>query len=123
MLIRNQFAFEAAHLLPHHLGKCSRLHGHSYRLDVTVAGPLQSAGPSTGMVVDFDDLARIVRAAVIDVLDHRYLNDTIDNPTSENIVTWIWHRLAPELPGLTELTLWETATACAVLRAGDPAIA
>lgn len=123
MLIRKQFAFEAAHVLPHHPGKCSRLHGHSYRLDVAVAGPLQPDGPAAGMVVDFDELARIVRTAVIDALDHRHLNDTIENPTSENIVVWIWRRLAPQLPGLTELILWETATACAVLRAGDPLLA
>src|SRR5277367_1595693 len=72
--IRKQFAFEAAHVLPHHQGKCSRLHGHSYRLDVTVEGGLQSEGPATGMVIDFDELARIVRTAVIDALDHRHLN-------------------------------------------------
>jgi len=122
VLIRKQFAFEAAHVLPHHQGKCSRLHGHSYRLDVSVGGPLQSAGSATGMVLDFDDLANIVRTAVIDVLDHSHLNDEIENPTSENIVLWIWLRLAPELPELAELTLWETATACAILRAGDPLI-
>jgi len=121
--IRKQFAFEAAHVLPHHQGKCSRLHGHSYRLDVSVAGPLQKDGPATGMVVDFDELARIVRASVIDALDHRHLNDVIENPTSENIAAWIWRRLAPQLPGLTELTLWETAAACAVLRADDPLLA
>jgi 6-pyruvoyltetrahydropterin/6-carboxytetrahydropterin synthase len=123
VLIRKQFAFEAAHVLPHHQGKCSRLHGHSYRLDVSVSGPLQSEGPATGMVVDFDELARIVRASVIDALDHRHLNDTIENPTSENIAVWIWRRLAPQLPGLCELTLWETANACAVLRADDPLLA
>jgi 6-pyruvoyltetrahydropterin/6-carboxytetrahydropterin synthase len=118
--IRKQFAFEAAHVLPYHTGKCSRLHGHSYRLDVTVEGPLQFSGPARGMIVDFDDVARTVGATVIDALDHRHLNDTIENPTSENIVVWIWRRLAPQLPGLTELTLWETATACAVVRRGDP---
>ena len=123
MLIRKQFAFEAAHVLPYHQGKCSRLHGHSYRLDVSVEGPLQPEGPATGMVVDFDELARIVRASVIDALDHRHLNDTLENPTSENIVVWIWRRLAPQLPGLCELTLWETAGACAVLRADDPLLA
>ncbi|MGA2394296.1 MAG: 6-carboxytetrahydropterin synthase QueD [Candidatus Lustribacter sp.] len=123
MLIRKQFAFEAAHVLPYHQGKCSRLHGHSYRLDVSVAGPLQPEGPATGMVVDFDELARIVRASVIEALDHRHLNDTIENPTSENIAVWIWRRLAPQLPGLCELTLWETANACAVLRADDPLLA
>jgi 6-pyruvoyltetrahydropterin/6-carboxytetrahydropterin synthase len=123
VLIRKQFAFEAAHVLPHHQGKCSRLHGHSYRLDVSVAGSLQSEGPATGMVLDFDELARVVRTAVIDKLDHTHLNDTIDNPTSENIVVWIWRRLAPQLPELHELTLWETASACAILRADDPLLA
>ena len=123
MLIRKQFAFEAAHVLPFHAGKCSRLHGHSYRLDVSVAGALQQDGPATGMVVDFDELARTVRSTIIDKLDHTHLNDTIENPTSENIVLWIWRRLAPELPSLAELTLWETANACAVLRADDPLLA
>jgi 6-pyruvoyltetrahydropterin/6-carboxytetrahydropterin synthase len=121
--IRKQFAFEAAHVLPHHPGKCSRLHGHSYRLDVTVDGPLQEDGPAAGMLVDFDELSRIVRAGVIDALDHRHLNDTIENPTSEHIVLWIWHRLEHQLPHLAELTLWETATACAILRRGDPLLA
>jgi 6-pyruvoyltetrahydropterin/6-carboxytetrahydropterin synthase len=120
--IRKQFKFEAAHVLPYHDGKCSRLHGHSYRLDVTVEGSLETAGPATGMVVDFDALSHLVRAHVIDVLDHRHLNDVIDNPTSENIVLWVWRRLAPVLPLLAELTLWETANACAVLRAGDRAL-
>jgi 6-pyruvoyltetrahydropterin/6-carboxytetrahydropterin synthase len=123
VLIRKQFAFEAAHVLPYHQGKCSRLHGHSYRLDVSVTGPLVSEGPATGMVIDFDELARIVRATVIDKLDHSHLNDTIENPTSENIVVWIWRRLAPQVSGLTELILWETANACAVLRADDPLLA
>jgi 6-pyruvoyltetrahydropterin/6-carboxytetrahydropterin synthase len=122
VLIRKQFAFEAAHVLPYHQGKCSRLHGHSYRLDVSVAGPLASEGPAIGMVIDFDELARIVRATVIDKLDHTHLNDTIENPTSENIVVWIWRRLAPQLTGLTELILWETSNACAVLHADDPEI-
>jgi 6-pyruvoyltetrahydropterin/6-carboxytetrahydropterin synthase len=123
VLIRKQFAFEAAHVLPFHTGKCSRLHGHSYRLDVSVGGPLQSDGPASGMVVDFDELARIVRSTIVDKLDHTHLNDTIENPTSENIVVWIWRRLAPQLPGLAELTLWETANAGAVLRADDPLLA
>jgi 6-pyruvoyltetrahydropterin/6-carboxytetrahydropterin synthase len=117
--IRKRFSFEAAHVLPHHTGKCSRLHGHSYRLDVTVDGPLQTAGPATGMVVDFDELAQVVRGTVIDALDHRSLNDLIENPTSENIIAWIWRALGPVLPQLEELTLWETATASAMLRKGD----
>jgi 6-pyruvoyltetrahydropterin/6-carboxytetrahydropterin synthase len=118
--IRKQFPFEAAHVLPHHAGKCARLHGHSYVLDVAVDGPLQSSGAATGMILDFDELSRIVKRVVDDELDHRSLNDVLPNPTSENIVVWIWRRLAPELPQLARLTLWETATACAVLERGDP---
>ncbi len=117
--ITKRFSFESAHVLPHHTGKCSRLHGHSYRLDVTVDGPLQTSGPATGMVVDFDELAQIVRRTVIDALDHRSLNELIENPTSENIIAWIWRALEPVLPQLAELTLWETATASAMLRKGD----
>lgn len=119
MRIRKQFAFEAAHVLPHHPGKCSRLHGHSYRLDVAVDGPLRGSGPSAGMVEDFDRIAEIVRREIVEALDHSSLNDLLDNPTSELIALWIWERLAPALPGLGEVVLWETATACAVVRATD----
>ena len=108
-------------MLPHHDGKCSRLHGHSYRLDVTLEGDLATDGPARGMVVDFDELSHTVKAGVIAELDHRSLNDVIENPTSENLVVWIWQRLAPAFPQLAELVLWETATACAILRKGDAA--
>jgi 6-pyruvoyltetrahydropterin/6-carboxytetrahydropterin synthase len=120
VLIRKSFTFEAAHVLPNHPGKCSRLHGHSYRLDVTLAGPLQPDGPAAGMVEDFEVVSRVVKAAVIAELDHRSLNELIENPTAENIVRWVWGRLSAELPLLTELTLWETRKACVVLSKGDP---
>ncbi len=116
MHIRKHFRFEAAHVLPFHPGKCSRLHGHSYRLEVAVEGPLHEAGPASGMVVDFDELARIVRREVIDKLDHASLNDLMPNPTAELIAQWIWATLEPHLAGLSELVVWETATACAVVR-------
>ena len=120
MQIRKSFTFEAAHALPHHPGKCSRLHGHSYRLDVALEGPLQADGPAAGMIEDFEVVSQVVKATVIGALDHRSLNELIDNPTAENIVRWIWGRLAPELPQLVQLTLWETRKACAVLTKGDP---
>lgn len=71
------------------------------------------------MVVDFDEIDKIVRGSVIERLDHSSLNDIIANPTSENTLVWIWAQLAGSLDGLSELVLWETATACAVLRRGD----
>jgi 6-pyruvoyltetrahydropterin/6-carboxytetrahydropterin synthase len=118
--IRKSFTFEAAHVLPNHPGKCSRLHGHSYRLDVALEGPLQETGPAAGMVEDFEVVSQIVEAAVIAELDHRSLNDLMDNPTAERIAGWIWRRLAPQLPALVELTVWETPRACVVMKRGDP---
>jgi 6-pyruvoyltetrahydropterin/6-carboxytetrahydropterin synthase len=72
------------------------------------------------MVEDFEVVSRVVKAAVISELDHRSLNELMDNPTAENLVVWIWGRLAGELPLLAELTLWETRKACAVMKKGDP---
>jgi 6-pyruvoyltetrahydropterin/6-carboxytetrahydropterin synthase len=92
------------------------MHGHSYRLDVAVRGPLRNEGAAQGMVVDFDDIKRIVRERVIDVLDHQTLNEFVDNPTVERVVLWAWERLDGALEGLDELVLWETSDSCALLR-------
>lgn len=95
------------------------MHGHSYRLEVSVRGPIRTEGPARGMIEDFDEIRRIVRETAIDVLDHTTLNDFIENPTAEHIVMWIWKRLGGALAGLDELVLWETANSCAVLRRSD----
>jgi len=119
VVIRKHFRFEAAHVLPHHPGKCSRLHGHSYRLEVAVRGPLQEHGPAQGMVLDFDEISELVRPLVVERLDHASLNDVLSNPTAEHIAFWIWDALAEKLPQLDEIVVWETPTACAVVRAED----
>jgi 6-pyruvoyltetrahydropterin/6-carboxytetrahydropterin synthase len=119
MQIRKHFRFEAAHALPYHPGKCARLHGHSYRLEVAVRGPLQAEGPARGMIEDFDVIKRIVREHAVDVLDHQNLNDMIENPTAEQIAMWIWRRLEEQFSGLDEIVLWETPTSCAVIRRSD----
>jgi 6-pyruvoyltetrahydropterin/6-carboxytetrahydropterin synthase len=113
--VRRRFRFEAAHRLPHHAGRCRELHGHSYELVVTVEGPI--AEPS-GMVQDFSELKRAAREAVVDRLDHRYLNDLVDNPTAERLAAWIWTQLQPVLPGLAEIELAETSD-CSVLYRGE----
>jgi 6-pyruvoyltetrahydropterin/6-carboxytetrahydropterin synthase len=95
------------------------MHGHSYQLDVAIRGPIQTDGPARGMIEDFDKVKRIVREHVVDILDHRTLNDLIENPTAEHIIMWIWRTLETHLAGLDELVLWETATSCAVLRRSD----
>lgn len=94
------------------------MHGHSYRLEVTVRGPIRSRGPARGMVEDFETVERIVRQRVLDALDHRYLNDVVENPTVENMAQWIWRQLKKDLRGLDEIVLWETRTSCAILRKG-----
>lgn len=110
MVIFKSFTFEAAHRLPNVPAdhKCARLHGHSFRVEVMVAGEV---GEASGWVMDFGD----VKAAfepLRDALDHRYLNDIpgLENPTSENIAIWIWQRLKPNLPLLSRIVVHETCT-------------
>ena len=113
-LITKSFRFEAAHQLPEHRGKCARLHGHSYRLDVTLRGPIKDdlEQPDYGMVMDFEKLSGIVRASVIEQLDHYNLNEVTGiYTTAENLVHWIWKTLvAAGLPEalLYRVRLWET---------------
>jgi len=71
------------------------------------------------MVLDFDEIATLVEPLVIDRLDHSSLNDLMPNPTAEHIALWIWDELAERLPQLVEIVVWETPTACAVVRAED----
>jgi len=100
------FTFDAAHQLPWHPGKCRQLHGHTYRLEVSVEGPLDPRG----IVCDFADLDALVRREIIDRFDHCYLNDLLDNPTAELIAADIWKRLeAVERLPIARLKLWETA--------------
>jgi 6-pyruvoyltetrahydropterin/6-carboxytetrahydropterin synthase len=108
--IFTELAFESAHRLPNVPAdhKCARLHGHSFRAEIHVTGPLD---PTLGWVMDFAD----VRAAAEPLrlaLDHRYLNEIegLENPTSEVIAAWIWDRLAPALPGLARVVVRETCT-------------
>ncbi|MGI8791676.1 MAG: 6-carboxytetrahydropterin synthase QueD [Acidimicrobiales bacterium] len=103
--VTRAFTFEAAHQLPWHEGKCRHLHGHSYRLEVTVTGPIGD----NGIVVDFADIRRAVKAEILDRFDHTYLNDLLPNPTAELIAADCWKRL--EAAGLTvgHIRLWETA--------------
>lgn len=105
--VTRAFAFEAAHQLPWHPGKCRRLHGHNYRFEVTVEGPLGE----NGVVLDFDELRDVVHRQVVDRYDHRYLNDLLDNPTAEVIAADLWKRLEAAGLHLAHLRLWETPEA------------
>ncbi len=110
MEIFKEFRIEAAHRLPNvpdgH--KCSRLHGHSFRIAVHVTGEV---GADTGWVRDFADVAAAF-GPLFDQLDHRYLNEVpgLENPTSEHLARWVWERLEGPLPGLSRIVVHETCT-------------
>jgi|LauGreDrversion4_2_1035121.scaffolds.fasta_scaffold12700_8 6-pyruvoyltetrahydropterin/6-carboxytetrahydropterin synthase len=104
------FTFEAAHWLPtfpegH---KCRRMHGHSFRVDVVVAGPLD---PDKGYLLDYGDI-KALTGPLEKQLDHYCLNEIpgLENPTSEMIAKWIWDRLKPQLPALAQVVVHETCT-------------
>ncbi len=102
--VTRAFSFEAAHQLEWHAGACKNLHGHSYRLEVTVAGELDA----NGIVLDFADLSEVVNRTVIDTYDHTYLNDFLPNPTAELIAADIWRRLSGSGLRVDRIVLWET---------------
>jgi 6-pyruvoyltetrahydropterin/6-carboxytetrahydropterin synthase len=110
-----QFRFEAAHLLPDYPGPCRDLHGHSYRLVVSIEGPID---PASGLVIDFSELKHIVEQEVIVHFDHTNLNDFLHNPTAENLAVWIWDKISIKLPGLVEIELHETEK-CSVIYRGS----
>ena len=119
MEIYKEFTFEAAHRLPNvpEGHKCARLHGHSFRVRVSLEGPV---GEDSGWVVDFAALKDAWRP-LHEVLDHNYLNDVpgLANPTSERLAEWIWEALSPALPSLAAVEVRETCTSGCVYR-GPP---
>jgi len=116
MELRKTFQFEAAHLLPHlsEAHKCRRLHGHSFRVEVVVAG---ECDPKLGWLMDYADISEAFKP-LLERLDHYYLNEIpgLENPTSENLAVWIWERLKPNLPLLTEIVVAETCVSRCVYR-------
>ena len=114
--LTREFTFDAAQALTifpegH---KCRRLHGHSFKVEIVVAG---ECDPRFGWLMDYAEISRAFKP-VLEKLDHYYLNEVpgLDNPTSENVAAWIWKKLKPKLPLLTEVVVAETCTARCVYR-------
>ncbi len=108
--LTKSFSFESAHWLPtfpegH---KCRRMHGHSFHVDVIVAGEVD---PAEGYLVDYGVMKQAI-APVEQQLDHYVLNDIegLENPTAENLARWLWNRLRPSLPLLHTIVVHETCT-------------
>ena len=114
--IYREFTFESAHRLPHvpEGHKCGRLHGHSYRVELHVSGPV---GDDTGWVQDFGEIKQAFKP-LEEQLDHNYLNEVegLENPTSEVLARWIWKRLHEDLPNIVAVQVRETCTSGCIYR-------
>jgi 6-pyruvoyltetrahydropterin/6-carboxytetrahydropterin synthase len=142
--VTKEFGFEMAHVLWNYDGPCRNVHGHSYRLFVTLSGsPIDDRdNPKNGMVIDFTDLKRIVKKEIVSVFDHsvvvnkRYDKEKTETfikmfgntvlvdyqPTCENLIADFAERLITHFPAgmkLHSLKLYETATSFAEWFASD----
>ena len=97
------FHFAASHFLTKYHGKCEDLHGHNYKVVVTIEDELQE----DGMVLDFKIVKKVVKEKVISKLDHKHLNDIIENPSAEHVAIWIWEKIKDDMP-LKKVTVYET---------------
>lgn len=108
--ISKEFRIEAAHRLPNlpEGHKCSRLHGHSFRITLHLEGHID---PHPGWIRDYAEITDLFKP-VFDRLDHSYLNDVqgLENPTSENLARWIWREMKTRLPELSAVQVRETCT-------------
>ena len=141
MKITKIFTFDSSHMLDGHDGKCQNLHGHTYSLEITVAGSLIESGAKAGMVMDFADLKSIVKQSVIYPFDHAFIYHG-DNEreskiaallegwnmktlrlnrrtTAENMAVEIYQRLKNGGLPVCRVKLWETPTSCAEYEGGE----
>lgn len=129
------FTFDSAHTLRYHDGKCRNLHGHTYKLEVTIEGVPQTvdgSNPQSGMILDFGTLKQIVKEEVLDELDHTDLDGVVNYSTAELLAAWIFgaiaERIAKDECGISQIDmflptppptrvyrvrLWETPTSYA----------
>ena len=124
--------FDAAHVLTNHQGLCKNLHGHTYRVDVSVA---QAEADDRDMVIDFKDLKGIANEVICDRFDHAFIYNTESagekeiaavvekngmrtvaikfRSTAENLAKMFYNELKSRVPGLSAVKVWETADRCA----------
>ena len=135
MKITKIFTFDSSHMLDGHDGKCQNLHGHTYKLEITVSDGIVRGGPKDGMVMDFTDLKAIVKKHIADPFDHAFIYNggngrecqiaallegwnmkTLCLPcrtTAENMAVEMYDRLKNAGLNVCSVKLWETPTSCA----------
>jgi 6-pyruvoyltetrahydropterin/6-carboxytetrahydropterin synthase len=120
--VSKKMEFAAAHFLPDYNGKCSQTHGHTWEVEVTISGEIDD---KTGMVVDFSLVKKILEPIIDQFFDHHLLNDTINNPTAENIAQWLFEAFREEMGHykifhsdkcLEAVTVWESRDSKATVR-------
>jgi len=114
--VAKKVSFDAAHYLPGYEGKCKRMHGHHWVVELAVEGPVNN---KTGMVMDFSRLSSFLEDNVVKVFDHQCINDIVGNPTAEIIAEYIsescgWLRVAGL--ELAWIRVWETENSMVELR-------
>lgn len=122
--LSKKVSFEAAHHLPNYEGKCNRLHGHSYKLEVVISGNVLSDTAcediSDSMVLDFTTMKRVIQEQVIDLFDHTDLNRFFLHPTAEIMCMEIFEKLQEPFKkhgaNLEVVKLWETEDSYAEYR-------
>ena len=116
MEVYKEVSFEAAHFLPNlpDNHKCRQMHGHSFKIRITVDGPVDV---HTGWVMDFADIKKVFES-IMTQLDHSCLNDIdgLENPSSENLAVWIWDQLKPDLSILSGIEVKETCSTGCIYR-------
>lgn len=127
--------FDAAHILTNHQGLCKNLHGHTYRVDVSVS---ESVGSESDMVIDFKDLKHLATEVICDRFDHAFIYNTESEgereiaavvekngmrtvaipfrSTAENLAKMFFNDLKAKIPTLASVRVWETADSCAEYR-------
>ena len=132
LTITKSVRFDAAHVLTNHGGLCRNLHGHTYRVDVSVR---QAETDQSDMVMDFKDVKRICEETVLAKFDHAFIYDETSageseiaavvkkngmrtaalpfRSTAENLARWIFGELQPRISGLHAVRVYETADSCA----------
>lgn len=121
--LSKRFYFDAAHTLHREIDTESslRIHGHSYRAEVTVRG---RPDPTSGMIVDLGLLERKI-AEARDALDHRFLDEINDlgPPTMENLCSYIWRRLQDEVTNLARVSIYRDSSGDACVYYGEEVVA
>ena len=136
IIVTKTVKFDAAHILTNHQGLCRNLHGHTYRVDISVSreDPLEEGD----MVIDFKELKRLATAEICDRFDHAFIYNTSSEgereiaavvekhgmrtvalpyrSTAENLARHFYETLVSLVPGLSAVTVWETADSSATYR-------